>query len=191
MNPPAICVYCGSSSGSLPVYTETAICLGQMLAARGIDLVYGGGKVGLMGTLADATLQAGGRVVGIIPRALVEKELEHAGLTELRVVGSMHERKALMADLANSFIALPGGAGTMDEFFEIWTWGQLGFHHKPFGLLNVAGYFDHLISYLDHMVEQCFLKPEHRAQVLVANDPHRLLDGFSAYTPVQVQKWIL
>ena len=190
MNPSAICVYCGSNSGALPAYTETAARLGQTLARRGIDLVYGGGKVGLMGTLADAALHAGGRVIGIIPRALAEKEVAHAGLTDLRVVESMHARKALMAELAGGFIVLPGGAGTMDEFFEIWTWGQLGIHAKPFGLLNVAGYFDPLIHYLDHMVAQRFLKSEHRAQVLIGNDAPTLLDRFAAHTPVRVRKWV-
>lgn len=142
MNPSAICVYCGSNSGALPACTDAAARVGQTLARRGIDLIYGGGKVGLMGTLADAALHAGGRVIGIIPRDLAEKEMAHADLTDLHVVESMHARKALMAELADGFIVLPGGAGTMDEFFEIWTWGRLGLHAKPFGLLNVAGYFD-------------------------------------------------
>ncbi len=190
MNPLAICVYCGSSSGALPAYTDAAARLGQTLARRGIDLVYGAGKVGLMGTLADAALRAGGRVIGIIPRALVEKEAAHAGLTDLRVVDSMHARKALMAELAGGFIVLPGGAGTMDEFFEIWTWSQLGIHAKPFGLLNVAGYFDPLIHYLDHMVAQRFLKSEHRAQVVIEQDAPALLDRFAAHTPTRVRKWM-
>lgn len=190
MTPSAICVYCGSSSGALPAYTEAAVRLGQTLAQRSIDLIYGGGKVGLMGTLADAALQAGGRVIGIIPRALAGKEVAHTGLTELRVVGSMHERKALMVELAGGFIVLPGGAGTMDEFFEIWTWSQLGIHAKPFGLLNVAGYFDPLVHYLDHMMAQRFLKAEHRAQVLVEHDGPALLDRFAAHTPTLGRKWI-
>ncbi len=186
----AICVYCGSNSGALPAYTDAAARLGQTLARRGIALVYGGGKVGLMGTLADAALRAGGQVIGVIPRGLAAREVAHAGLTELRVVESMHTRKALMVDLADGFIVLPGGAGTMDEFFELWTWGQLGLHVKPFGLLNVAGYFDPLIHYLDHMVAQRFLKAEHRAQVLVEHDAPALLDRFAAHTPTQVRKWI-
>lgn len=190
MNPSAICVYCGSNSGALPACTDAAARVGQTLARRGIDLIYGGGKVGLMGTLADAALHAGGRVIGIIPRDLAEKEMVHAGLTDLHVVESMHARKALMAELADGFIVLPGGAGTMDEFFEIWTWGRLGLHAKPFGLLNVAGYFDPLIHYLDHMMAQRFLKSEHRAQVLIGNDALALLDRFAAHTPTQIRKWL-
>lgn len=183
-------MFCGSSPGSRPVYGETAARLGRLLAERGLGLVYGGGSVGLMGIAADAALAAGGEVVGVIPHALVLREVGHTGLTDLRVVGTMHERKALMAELSDGFLALPGGIGTLEEWFEAWTWGQLGLHGKPFGMLNVAGYFDPLLAMLDHMVGERFLRDTHRAMVLVDDDPERLLDRMAAYTPPRVEKWI-
>jgi uncharacterized protein (TIGR00730 family) len=171
-----LCVFCGSSAGGQPIYADHARRLGTALAARSVGLVYGGGHIGLMGILADAVLGAGGEVIGVIPQALVDKELAHRGLTELRVVASMHERKALMADLADGFAALPGGFGTGDEFFEILSWAQLGLHAKPIGLLNVAGYFDALLAWLDHTVREGFVKPIHRRLLLEACEPERLLD---------------
>lgn len=185
-----VCVYCGSNVGERPVFRETAQALGALLASRGLGLVYGGGNVGLMGVLADAVLAAGGEVIGIIPGGLFSREVGHPGLTDLRVVATMHERKALMADLADGFIALPGGLGTLDELFEILTWGQLGIHAKPCGLLNVAGYFDPLIALLDHMVGEKFVHPQHRALALVDDDAARLLDRFAEYEAPTVAKWL-
>jgi uncharacterized protein (TIGR00730 family) len=151
--------------------------------------VYGGGNVGLMGILADAALGAGARVVGVIPEALVARELAHAGLSELRVVGSMHERKALMAELADAFIALPGGLGTLDELFEVWTWAQLGLHARPIGLLDVEGFFQPLVAHLDRAVAEGFVRPQHRAMVVIEGEPERLLDRFAAYRAPDVGKW--
>jgi uncharacterized protein (TIGR00730 family) len=186
-----LCVFCGSSAGARPVYAEQARCLGQALVGRGLGLVFGGGHIGLMGILADAVLQAGGEAIGVIPQALVAKELAHAGLTELHVVDTMHQRKALMADLADGFAALPGGFGTGDELFEILTWAQLGLHAKPIGLLNVAGYFDPLLAWLDRAIEEAFLKPEHRRLLLEAEDAERLLDAFLGYRAAEATpKWI-
>jgi len=185
-----LCVFCGSSPGANSQYAELARHLGALLARRGVGLVYGGGNVGLMGVLADAVLKDGGHVIGVIPQALVDLEVAHTGLPDLRVVASMHERKALMADLADGFIALPGGIGTLEEFCEILTWAQLGLHQKPCGLINVAGYFDHLMAFLDHAVSERFLRPEHRAMVLVEADAETLLDRFAAYRPPQLEKWI-
>src|SRR6187549_2842121 len=178
-----VCVFAGSSSGSRPEYRTAAEDLGRELAARGIELVYGGAQVGLMGGVADAVLAGGGRVTGVIPNALVEKEVAHRGLTDLRIVTSMHERKALMADLSDAFVALPGGWGTLDEMFEILTWAQLGLHSKPIGLLEVGGYFTPLLAFLDGAVDARFLAPGHRAMLLVANDPTALLAAFRAYQP--------
>jgi uncharacterized protein (TIGR00730 family) len=169
-----LCVFCGSSRGGLAVYAESARRFGEVMAARGLGLVYGGGHIGLMGILADAVLGAGGSVVGVIPRSMVERELAHQGLTELHVVGTMHQRKALMADRADGFAALPGGFGTADELFEILTWRQLGLHTKPIGLLNVAGFFDPLLD--DRTVADGFLRPEHRGLIHVAEEAERLLD---------------
>jgi uncharacterized protein (TIGR00730 family) len=184
-----LCVFCGSNSGVRPEYTDTAIALGRALAGRGMGLVYGGGNVGLMGVLADATLAAGGEVIGVIPRALKEKEVAHLSLSKLHVVGSMHERKALMANLADGFIALPGGYGTFDEFCEVLTWAQLGIQQKPCGLLNVAGYYDHLLAMFDHAAAEGFLKPAHRAMLLAdANIESLLARMASAHMP-QVGKW--
>jgi len=178
-----VCVFAGSSAGVRPEYMTAATDLGRVLAARGIGLVYGGARVGLMGAVADAVLTGGGEVTGVIPRSLVEKEVAHSGLTELRVVTTMHERKALMADLSDAFIALPGGWGTLDEFFEILTWAQLGLHCKPCGVLNVQGYFDRLLSFLDHSVEQGFVRREYGALLAVSDDPSTLLDALRAQTP--------
>lgn len=184
-----LCVFCGSSSGLQPAYHSAAQSLGRALTDRRIGLVYGGAHVGLMGAVADAVLSGGGEVIGVIPRALVEREIAHRGLTELRVVDSMHERKALMADLANGFVALPGGAGTLEELFEVWTWAQLGLHRKPCGLLNVNGYFDALGEFLDHATSEGFLRAEHRAMLMMETDPAVLLDRLAHYTPPPGSKW--
>jgi hypothetical protein len=185
-----ICVFAGSSVGVRPGYRTAAEALGLALAARGIDLVYGGGRVGLMGILADAMLASGGHVTGVIPHALAAREVAHLGLSDLRVVGSMHERKALMADLADGFIALPGGWGTLDELFEILTWGQLGLHQKPCGLLNAGGYFDRLLSFVDHSIDEGFVRREYRTMITVSESPDELLDRLAAYAPPLVEKWI-
>jgi uncharacterized protein (TIGR00730 family) len=171
-----IAVYCGSSSGGAPIYRETARELGQLLGVRGIELVYGGGHVGLMGVIADACLSAGGRVIGVIPQALASRELAHSGLTELRVVDSMHERKALMADLSDAFLALPGGFGTWDELFEALTWSQFGLQDKACGLLNVAGYYDAMIAMIDKAVSESFIRETHQGLLLSDTDAARLLD---------------
>jgi uncharacterized protein (TIGR00730 family) len=186
-----MCVFCGSSSGGPALYTDGARKLGEAMAARGIGLVYGGGHVGLMGVLADALLRQGGEVIGVIPQALVDKELAHPGLTELRVVDTMHQRKALMADLADGFAALPGGFGTGDELFEVLTWAQLGLHAKPIALLNVAGFFNPLLAWLDHTVREGFVRPEYRGLLLEAEEPERLLDLLGTYRPAgEKPKWI-
>jgi uncharacterized protein (TIGR00730 family) len=186
-----ICVFCGSSSGGRPVYIEQARAFGTALAAHGLELIYGGGRVGLMGALADAVLEAGGTVIGVIPQALVEKELAHPGVTRLHVVATMHERKALMADGADTFAALPGGFGTGDELFEILTWAQLGLHAKPIGLLNVAGYFDSLLSWIDRAVQERFLPAEHRRLLRVSDQPGELLDWLLREPPARpAAKWI-
>ena len=184
------CVYCGSSPGKPPAYREAADALAQRLAQQGIGLVYGGGSVGIMGSIADAMVAAGAEVIGVIPRALDEKEVSHAGVSELVVVDSMHERKALMAELSDGFIALPGGLGTIEELFEVLTWTQLGFHHKPCGLLNVQGYFDQLVAFLDHTVEQAFVKPVHRDILLVEENADSLLRRMAAFQPPADEKWI-
>ncbi|CAA9477039.1 MAG: Lysine decarboxylase family [uncultured Rubrobacteraceae bacterium] len=186
----SICVFCGSSPGSDPAYAEAARLLGRTLVERNITLVYGGGHVGLMGVVADAALGAGGEAIGVMPKALVEREIGHTGLTKLHVVHSMHERKALMSELSDGFIALPGGNGTLEEFFEALTWAQLGEHDKPCGLLNVAGYYDPLLAVFDRMVDRAFLKEEHRRLVLVEEDPPALLDRFEGYEPPRTIKWI-
>lgn len=186
----SVCVFCGSNFGVRPEYAEAATGLGREIARRGLRLVYGGSKVGLMGAVADATLAAGGAVVGVIPAALVEREVAHAGLTELHKVGSMHERKKLMADLSGGFIALPGGAGTLEELFEVWTWAQLGLHKKPVGILNVAGFYDHLGAFLDHQAKERFMRAEHRAMLMIGTDAAALLDLFARYQAPVVEKWI-
>ncbi|HET9338874.1 MAG TPA: TIGR00730 family Rossman fold protein [Casimicrobiaceae bacterium] len=185
-----VCVYCGANRGRDPAYAEAARAMGTTLARRGIGLVTGGGGIGLMGVVADAALAAGGEVIGVIPDALMKKELAHRGLSELVVTPSMHERKARMAEIADGFVALPGGLGTYEELFEIWTWAQLGWHRKPCGLLNAAGFYDKLVAFLDAASEAQFVKPEHRAMLVVDTDPDRLLDRFSAYEAPTVAKWI-
>lgn len=184
-----LCVYCGSSSGSSNVYLAAARELARLLLQQEIGLVYGGSSLGIMGALADTMLEGGGNVTGIIPNALHGKEIAHRGLTELHVVDSMHERKSLMAVLSDGFIAMPGGFGTLEEIIEVVTWGQLGFHDKPCGLLNVAGYFDQLLAFLDHSREQGFMHAEHRRMLLVADAPAGLLEQFEAYTPPMIDKW--
>jgi uncharacterized protein (TIGR00730 family) len=184
-----ICVYCGSSSGRQPAYASAAATLGKALAASGISLVYGGASVGIMGVIADAVLGAGGEVSGVIPRVLEDKELAHPALTELHVVESMHERKSLMAVLSDGFIALPGGYGTLEEIVETLTWGQLQFHDKPCGLLNIDGYFDTLLAFFDHAAAEGFIKTAHRGMLLVDDDPHRLLSRLERYTPPESSKW--
>jgi uncharacterized protein (TIGR00730 family) len=177
-----LCVFCGSSEGRDPAYQQAARALGETLAVNGIGVVYGGASVGLMGALADAALSAGGEVTGVMPRALVEKEIAHNRLRDLRVVGSMHERKALMAELSDGFVALPGGIGTFEELFEMWTWAQLGHHTKPCALLNVRGFYDGLIAW--------FIKGAHRAMLIVGQEPMELIERLRAYEPPAVSKWI-
>jgi len=186
----SVCVFCGSSPGARRAYGTAARHLGEVLASRKVRLVYGGARVGLMRELADAAMAAGGDVTGVIPEALRAREVAHTSLPDLRIVGSMHERKALMADLSDAFVAIPGGAGTLEEFFEVWTWAQLGIHRKPCGLLDVDGYFEGLLAFLDHAVGEAFLRPEHRAMVLVDVEPERLLERLEAYRASDVQKWI-
>ena len=186
----SLCVYCGSSPGNDPRYVEQARQLGALLAAQGIRLVYGGAKIGVMGAVADAVLAGGGEVVGVIPHALTDKEVAHDGLTEMHVVDSMHQRKALMADLSDGFIALPGGIGTFEELFEIWTWGQLGIHAKPCGLLNVAGYYDLLVAFLDQSTGSGFIKPRHRQMLLTAETAEALVTAMRAYQPPLTRRWI-
>jgi uncharacterized protein (TIGR00730 family) len=186
----AICVFCGSSAGERTEYAAMAAETGALLASRGYDLIYGGGHVGMMGIVADAALRAGGRVVGVITNALADREVAHLQLSELHVVKTMHERKAMMAERSNAFMVLPGGIGTMEEFFEVWTWGQLGEHAKPCGLVNVAGYFDGLIHFLDHMVSERFLKTKHREMLIVGKHPQQVLEAFATYQPPSATKWI-
>jgi uncharacterized protein (TIGR00730 family) len=185
-----VCVFLGSSAGGRPEYAEAAAELGRVIARRDLGLVYGGASVGLMAVLADAALAEGGTVIGVIPKMLVEKEIAHQGLADVRIVGSMHERKAVMADLADGFIALPGGLGTLEEFFKVWTWSQLGLHAKPCGLLDVCGYFRHLIQFLDHSVAERLLRQENRDLLLWATEPMALLDRFENYRPSYVPKWV-
>lgn len=185
-----LCVFCGSSKGSRPEYVEAARRMGEELARREIGLVYGGGRVGLMGAVADAALGAGGKVIGVMPDALVSKEIGHEGLTELHIVGSMHERKKLMADLSDGFVALPGGYGTLEEFLEVLSWAQLSIHDKPCALLDVAGYWKPLTSFFDRTVAEGFVRPDHRALVLTGEDPGGLLDRMNRYTPPFEKKWV-
>ena len=190
-----LCVFCGSSAGHNPRYRAEAEKLGRLLAARGIELVYGAGNIGLMGAVADACLDAGGTVIGIIPEALMGKEVagrpvDHRTLTRIEVVDSMHTRKARMAELADGFIALPGGFGTFEEFCEILTWGQLGFHVKPMGLLNVNGFYDPLLAMFDKAVDEGFLRPQNRAMALSDDDIERLIAAMAAYRPEPVSKWL-
>lgn len=185
-----VCVYCGSNPGAQPVYREAARDFGALLAREGMGLVYGGGCVGLMGAVADGALENGGEVVGVMPEGLRAKEVGHAGLTEMRWVASMHERKMAMAELADAFVALPGGAGTMEEIFEVFTWTQLGFHRKPCGFLNVAGFFTPLLGFLDRMVEERFLNEAHRRMLVVAGEGGAMLDALESWEPPAVEKWM-
>lgn len=186
----SICLFCGSNRGSNPAYSDAARELGATLAARSITLVYGGGNIGLMGLAADAALAAGGRVVGVIPGFLKEKEVAHDGLSELHVTQTMHERKALMEDLSGGFIALPGGFGTYDELFEMLTWGQLSVHQKPIGLLNVAGFFDPLLAMVQHGVREGFIRESNLALFVVADTLPELLDRMNSYRAAPVAKWL-
>jgi uncharacterized protein (TIGR00730 family) len=185
-----LCVYAGSNPGARPAYAAAAAGLARAMAARGIGLVYGGGKVGLMGVLADTILAAGGEAIGVIPQALMDREIGHGGLTELRVVGSMHERKALMAELADGFVAVPGGIGTLEELIEVFTWSQLGIHAKPCGVLDAEGFYDGLSAFLDHMVAEGFLRAPHRAGMLSEREPEALLERLAAWRPAAVGKWL-
>lgn len=187
----SICVYCGSNSGGSTAYADAARELARTLVDRNISLVYGGASVGLMGSLASEVMNLGGSVTGVIPKSLTEKEIVHRHLTELIVTPSMHERKQKMADLADGFIAMPGGIGTLEELFEVWTWGQLGFHQKPCGLLNVDRYFDSLLRFLDHSVDRQFVKQEHRDMLIVEREASELIERFEAYTAPDAEKWHL
>ena len=186
----SVCVFCGSSPGIDPAYAQAARSLGRTLAEANVRLVFGGGHVGLMGVISNAALEAGGEAIGIIPKSLVERELAHPGLTDLRIVGSMHERKAMMSDLSEGFITLPGGTGTLEEFFEVLTWAQLGEHEKPCGLLNVADYFDPLLAVFDQMVGRGFLSESDRSLLLVEGVPGRLLQRFEHFEPPKTARWM-
>lgn len=188
-----ICVFCGSSPGARPEYLQAAEQLGHIMARRNIGLVYGGAKVGMMGKIADAVLEKGGEVIGIIPKGLVEKEVAHTGLSDLRIVKSMHERKAMMAELSDGFIAMPGGLGTIEELFEVLTWSQIGIHDKPCGLLNVEGYYEKLMDFVQHTVEEEFVKNVHQDMMLMYEDPEKILQAFETYKPPTFDKaqWVL
>ena len=186
----SICVYCGSSNGRVEAYASSAKSLAESLVNRNIQLIYGGASIGLMGMLADHVLLLGGQAIGVIPKAFAYKEVMHKNLTELHVTQSMHERKMLMAELSDGFIALPGGIGTLEELFEIWTWAQLGFHQKPCGLLNVGGYYDALIQFLDQMLAEQFVKKNHRNMLIVESNPKNLLDLYFNYQPPTVTQWV-
>ena len=186
----SVCVFCGASPGASPVYREAAEALGQHLAQRGIRLIYGGGAVGLMGVVADAALNAGGEVIGIIPQSLERAEIGHRNLTCLEVVDGMHARKARMAELSDAFIALPGGLGTLEELFEVWTWGQLGYHGKPLGLLEVNGFYSKLTAFLDHIVGEGFVRAAHRDMLQVSESPQTLLDALDSWQPTVAPKWV-
>lgn len=185
-----VCVFCGSNGGSDPRFIEAARMLAHALTDNGIGVVYGGASVGLMGALADAALERGGNVIGVIPERLMRKEIAHASLGDLRIVKSMHERKALMADLADGFVALPGGIGTLEELLEIWTWAQLGDHGKPCAIFNVAGYYNGLLNFFDQIVTAGFLKPAHRDMLIVSDEIESLLEGLQSYAPPATSKWI-
>ncbi|MBV4489659.1 TIGR00730 family Rossman fold protein [Pseudomonas oryzicola] len=186
----SVCVFCGASIGANPAYREAAVALGQAIARRGLTLVYGGGAVGLMGTVADAAMAAGGEVIGVIPESLMNAEIGHKGLSRLEVVDGMHARKARMAELSDAFIALPGGLGTLEELFEVWTWGQLGYHAKPLGLLDVNSFYEKLGGFLDHIVAEGFVRPQHRAMLLLAQQPDELLDGMESFVAPVAPKWV-
>ena len=185
-----ICVYCGSNPGKLTEYREAARVLGHELAARNLGLVYGGASIGVMGAVADAVLEKGGEAIGVIPFALATREVAHSGLNDLFVVDSMHERKAKMAELSDGFIALPGGWGTIEEIFEMLTWAQLGFHQKPCGLLNISGYYDHLFTFLEHAIDQRFVREEYRPMIMMEQTANDLLDRYMKYQAPTVKKWI-
>jgi hypothetical protein len=185
-----ICVFCGSNRGARAEYADAARSVAASLVRNDLTLVYGGGRVGLMGVVADEVLRLGGRAIGVIPRPLWDREVGHANLTEVRIVETMHERKATMADLSDGFIALPGGLGTLEEIFEIWTWAQLGMHSKPCGFLDVAGYYTPLMQFLDRAVAEAFIRPDMRAAAIVESDPDRMLTRFREYVPPAVQRWI-
>ena len=185
-----ICVYCGSNPGRQPVYREAANELGRILAENGIGLVYGGASIGVMGAVADAVLQNGGEAIGVIPQSLATREVAHDHLSELIVVTSMHERKAKMAELSDGFVALPGGWGTFEEIFEVLTWAQLGIHEKPCGLLNIAGYYDHLALFLQHAMDEKFVREAYRPMIIMEQDANTLLQRFANYEPPKVHKWI-
>jgi uncharacterized protein (TIGR00730 family) len=185
------CIFCGSSPGARPAYTEAAEDLGMLLVENGITLVFGGATVGLMGRLADTVVSEGGEAIGVIPQALVDREIAHVGLTDLHVVDTMHERKQRMADLADAFVALPGGLGTLDELFEIYTWAQLGLHRKPIGLMNVEGYFDGLVGFLEHAVAERFVRDDHREMLIVEEEPAPMLERLKSFDPASLTpKWI-
>lgn len=186
----SICVFAGSSVGSRKEYSDAAVRLGKLIADRGIHLVYGGGNIGLMRVIADSVLDNGGKVTGVMPKSIVEKEIAHRQITELHIVDTMHQRKALMAELSDAFIALPGGFGTCDELFEVLTWNQLEIIRKPLGLLNIHNYYDHLLTYMDHMVEERFLRTEHRANVIDSEVPEILLQKILQHQPLKAEKWI-
>jgi len=183
-----VCVYCGSSTGANPLYAESARELGRLLARSGIALVYGGGRIGLMNEIANAVLRLGGHVTGVIPRSLVDRELAHHGVSDLRIVDSMHERKALMADLCDAFIAMPGGIGTFEEFLEALTWSQLGFHGKPLGLLNTAGFYNGLVAFLEHAVSEGFMNPRIMKMITIGDNPLPLLEALHAYRAPDIDK---
>lgn len=185
-----VAVFCGSNSGDIPAFAQAAHAFGALLARRGLTLVYGGGNVGLMGELADGALQAGGHVIGVIPRALMERELAHHGVKEMHVVESMHQRKALITDLVEAYVALPGGFGTFDEFFEVVTWAQLGIHSRPCGLLNTAGFYDPFMALVDHVTERKFVRAEHAAMIMTRENGSELLDAMESWTPAFRAKWI-
>lgn len=185
-----ICVFCAANPGIEPGYAATANALGRYIAESGRRLVYGGGRTGLMGALAEGALGAGGHVIGIMPKHLVDREVAHTGLTELRVVSSMHERKSMLAELSDGFIALPGGLGTLEELFEVWTWGQLGLHRKPYGLLDVRGFFVPLLAFLDHAVSEGFIRREYRDLLVVDLEPHKLIERMEAMEPPALPRWI-
>ena len=186
----SICIFCGSNAGARPAYVETAEAVGRGLARRGVRVVYGGAKVGMMGALADAARSEGGEVVGVMPEAIFDREIGHTGLDDLRVVGSMHERKALMAELSDAFIALPGGVGTLEELFEVYTWAQLGIHDKPLGVLDVAGYYRPLVAFLDHAVREHFVRASTRSLLAFGEDLDDLLAALEAWRPPTEDKWM-
>lgn len=185
-----VCIFCAAGDGRNPVYVKQALEMGRYLAESGRRIVYGGGRTGLMGALAEGALAAGGEIVGIMPKHLVDHEVAHTGLTELRVVASMHERKALLAELSDGFLAMPGGLGTLEELFEIWTWGQLGLHRKPYGVLNVNGYFTPLLQFLDHAVAEQFVRPEYRALLVVDSEPSALIARMEGMEPPPLPRWV-